>query len=101
MSEKVGPVTVLPSDGVGPLLPGAAETSPEMQWLVDQEVRRIVDESYEEVLALLTEHRAKLNALALMLLEKETLDGPDAYAAAGIDRFFADEDPREATPAPA
>jgi cell division protease FtsH len=101
MSPAVGPVTVIAQDGRGPLLPGAAAPSEQTQQLVDQEVRRIVDESYEEVLALLTEHRARLNALALMLLEKETLDGPDAYAAAGIDRFFADEDPREATPAPA
>jgi cell division protease FtsH len=101
MSPAVGPVTVIAQDGRGPLLPGAAAPSEQTQQLVDQEVRRIVDESYEEVLALLTEHRAKLNALALMLLEKETLDGPDAYAAAGIDPFFADEDPREATPAPA
>jgi len=101
MSPAVGPVTVMAQDGRGPLLPGAAASSEQTQQLVDQEVRRIVDESYEEVLTLLTEHRAKLNALALALLEKETLDGPDAYAAAGIDRFLADEDPREAAPAPA
>ena len=31
MSDKVGPVTVLPSDGDGPLLPGASETSPQTQ----------------------------------------------------------------------
>ena len=28
MSDKIGPITVLPSDGSGPLLPGASETSP-------------------------------------------------------------------------
>src|SRR5260370_20430951 len=49
MSDKVGPVTVLPSDGAAPFFPGVSETSPEMAWLVDQEVRRIVDEAHAEV----------------------------------------------------
>jgi cell division protease FtsH len=101
MSPAVGPVTVIAQDGRSPLLPGAAAPSERTQQLVDQEVRRIVDEAYEEVLALLTEHRVKLDALALALLERETLDGPDAYAAAGIERLFPDEDPRETAPAPA
>jgi hypothetical protein len=37
----------------------------------------------------------------LALLERETLDGPDAYAAAGIERVLADEDLRDTAPAPA
>jgi hypothetical protein len=49
MSDKFGPRTHLPSDGQGPLLPGAAETSPQTQWLIDEEVQRIVDEAYAEV----------------------------------------------------
>jgi len=101
MSPAVGPVTVIAQDSRGAFLPGAAAPSEQTQQLVDQEVRRIVDEAYEEVLALLTQHRSKLNALALALLERETLDGPDAYAAAGIDRLFPDEDPRETAPTPA
>jgi cell division protease FtsH len=84
MSDKVGPVTVLPSDGVGPLLPGASETSPEMQWLVDQEVRRIVDDLHAEVTELLGDHRDQLDSLTHALLKAETLDSPDAYAAAGV-----------------
>jgi cell division protease FtsH len=101
MSPAVGPVTVIAQDARGAFLPGAVAPSELTQQLVDQEVRRIVDEAYEEVLALLTDHRPKLNALALALLENETLDGPDAYAAAGIERLFPDEDPRETAPAPA
>jgi len=83
MSDKVGPVTVLPSDGAGPLLPGAAETSPEMQWLVDREVRRIVDELHVDVTKLLSEHRDQLESLTRELLKAETLDAVDAYSAAG------------------
>ena len=89
MSPAVGPIAVLPRDGSGPFLPGAAETSPQTQELVDAEVRRIVDASYKEVVALLTENRDKLDSLANALLEHETLDEEDAYAAAGVDRSAA------------
>jgi cell division protease FtsH len=86
MSEAIGPVAVIPRDGSGPLLPGVAEVSPDTQKLVDSEVRRIVDESRRAVMALLTENRARLDALAQALLEHETLDEDDAYAAAGVER---------------
>jgi cell division protease FtsH len=84
MSAAVGPIAVLPRDGSGPFLPGAAEASPHTQQLVDDEVRRVVEESEEEVLALLRENRDKLDSLAKALLEHETLDEDDAYAAAGV-----------------
>jgi cell division protease FtsH len=86
MSSVIGPVAVIPRDGAGPLLPGAAESSPETQKLVDAEVRRIVDESHREVAALLEQNRDKLDSLAKALLEHETLDEEDAYAAAGVER---------------
>ena len=84
MSDKVGPISVLPSDGSGPFLPGVSETSPQTQWLVDQEVRRLVDECHEAVTTLLTEHRDQLDSLTHALLESETLDAADAYAAASV-----------------
>ena len=84
MSEKLGPITVLPSDGSGPLLPGASETSPQTQWLVDQEVQRIVEEAHAAVTKLLTGHRAQLDSLSKALLMAETLDAGAAYAAAGV-----------------
>src|SRR6266567_2453910 len=86
MSSAIGPIAVIPRDGQGPLLPGAAEVSPDTQKLVDTEVRRIVEESHQEVTALLQENRSKLDSLASALLEHETLDEEDAYAAAGV--FF-------------
>ncbi len=93
MSPAVGPVTVEPSENEGPLLPGAGPVSPRTQELVDAEVRRIVDEAYDEVRALLTENRERLETLAHRLLESETLDQADAYEAAGL--------PREPAPTPA
>jgi cell division protease FtsH len=86
MSEAIGPVSVIPRDGSGPLLPGAAEVSPETQKLVDGEVRRIVAEAHDEVVSLLTGNRERLDRLASALLEHETLDEDDAYAAAGVTR---------------
>src|SRR5207244_11431895 len=89
MSSAIGPAPVLPRDGAGPLLPGAAEVSQHTQQLVDDEVRRVVDESHDEVVALLEENRSKLDALAAALLEHETLGEDDAYAAAGVQRVAA------------
>jgi cell division protease FtsH len=85
MSDAIGPLTVLPSEAQGPFLPGAAEVSPRTQELVDSEVRALVEAAYKEVLDLLTENRDKLDSLAAALLEHETLDEDDAYAAAGVE----------------
>ena len=85
MSDKLGPIALLPTDGQGGyLLPGAAETSPQTQWLIDEEVRRIVDDAHAEVTPLLTDHRDQLESLTQALLAAETLDAADAYAAAGV-----------------
>jgi cell division protease FtsH len=86
MSPKVGPVAVIPREGQGPLLPGVAEVAPETRRLVDDEVRRIVEEAHRDVVDLLRRNRDKLDSLVKALLEHETLDEDDAYAAAGVDR---------------
>jgi cell division protease FtsH len=84
MSEKLGPITLIPSNGNGPLFPGASETSPHLQWLIDQEVQRMVEESHAAVTDLLRTHRSQLDSLAHALLLAETLDSAAAYAAAGV-----------------
>jgi cell division protease FtsH len=93
MSDKIGFITVAPQDGQSPLLPGSEPTSQATQELVDAEVRRIVEQEHEQTSTLLSDNREKLDALAEALLEHETLDELDAYAAAGI--------PRTSEPAPA
>jgi cell division protease FtsH len=85
MSDAIGTVTVIPQDGQGPLLPGASGVSQETQRMIDEEVRKLVASARVEVIDLLRDNRDKLDALAHALLEHETLDQPDAYAAAGID----------------
>jgi cell division protease FtsH len=91
MSRAVGKLAVIPADGQGPLLRGASEVSEHTQQLVDDEARRIVDEADREVVALLQENRDKLDSLAQALLEHETLDEDDAYAAAGVERADAEK----------
>jgi cell division protease FtsH len=78
---------------MGPLLPGAAETSEATQRMVDEEVRRIVETAHSEVSELLRSHRSNLDALANTLLERETLDEAGAYAAAGLSRDSAATEP--------
>jgi cell division protease FtsH len=86
MSEKVGFLTVAPQNGRSMLLPGAEPVSEATQELIDEEVRRIVDEEHDATSKVLSDNRDKLDALAEALLERETLDELDAYAIAGIDR---------------
>jgi cell division protease FtsH len=95
MSTAIGPIAVIPRDGAR-AFPGASDTSPDTQKLLDDEVRRIVAEAHEQVVALLRENRSRLDALAQALLEHETLDGDDAYRAAGVTRQQAS--PADAQP---
>ena len=53
---------------------------------IDHEMRRIVDDCYDEACRKLRDHRGQLDALALALLEHETLEEADAYRIAGITR---------------
>ncbi|MFH7596661.1 ATP-dependent zinc metalloprotease FtsH [Streptomyces racemochromogenes] len=91
MSERVGRLTAIPSDGQGPY---GLTAAPATLDAVDHEMRRIVDECYEEACRLLIEHRPKLDALAEALLAAETLDEHAAYEAAGIPRPAKDDGTR-------
>ena len=84
MSDAIGLVSVLPTDSLGPLPSAAGETSPTTQRLVDDKVRRLIDDAHRAVTDLLTDHREQLEHLTTALLHAETLDGIDAYHAAGM-----------------
>jgi cell division protease FtsH len=88
MSEAIGPISVLPPPGQESPF-GLDGVAPATRELLDREVRRIVDECYEEAVTTLRGHREQLDRLAQTLLERETLDEDDAYAAAGISRETA------------
>jgi cell division protease FtsH len=84
MSDAIGAIAITDGREDRLLLPGASPASAPTQQLVDEEVRRIVDGAEAEVTDLLTRERGRLQALARALLERETLDQPEAYERAGI-----------------
>ena len=83
MSDRIGPISVLPTDGEDPRFAGVSDG---MLTAVDQEVRRVIEECYAEARARLREHRAQLDAIAERLLEKETLNQDEVYALVGVER---------------
>jgi cell division protease FtsH len=85
MSDAIGAIAVTDGREDGPLLPGSMPASAPTQQLVDEEVRRIVDGAEREVIELLKRERERLEALARALLERETLDQPEAYEVAGVE----------------
>ncbi|HET7130057.1 MAG TPA: ATP-dependent zinc metalloprotease FtsH [Gaiellaceae bacterium] len=84
MSESVGMMAALDADNHG-------TASPETLALLDDEVRKIADEAYADIVALLRDERDRLDALAEALLVHETLDAEDAYAAVGMIRPVVEE----------
>jgi len=83
MSPAIGPVSVLPPpDQESPL--GLDGVAPATKELVDTEARRIIEECYQQALEVLRDSRDHLERLARTLLDRETLDQDEAYAAAGI-----------------
>jgi cell division protease FtsH len=83
MSDEVGAVSALPRSGGDNDMP-AAKLSQHTLELIDDEVKRILAECADEAKRQLADHREQLDQLAHTLLERETLDEADAYAAAGI-----------------
>ncbi|MGY1706277.1 ATP-dependent zinc metalloprotease FtsH [Geodermatophilus sp. SYSU D00697] len=88
MSPAVGPVSVLPRPDQGSPFEGDG-VAPATRELVDTEVRRLIEDCYTEAVGTLRDNRDQLDRLAHALLERETLDEDEAYAAAGIPRQAA------------
>jgi hypothetical protein len=57
--------------------------SDQVAFEIDNEVRRLIDEAHDEALDILQTHRAKLDQLAALLIERETIDrdGVEAFLA--------------------
>lgn len=82
MSDKLGTV-YLGSDQeifVGMEFGQSREYSEETAALIDSEVRSILDNAYSLACSILKEHLSKLNALATLLIEKETINRTDFVA---------------------
>ncbi len=85
MSAAVGPVTVLPPPGQEQPF-GSDGVAQSTRQLVDEEVRRLVESCYRDAVETLRRNRERLDRLARVLVERETLDEDEAYAAAGVTR---------------
>ncbi|WP_329221441.1 ATP-dependent zinc metalloprotease FtsH [Streptomyces sp. NBC_01485] len=88
MSERVGRLSALPGDVQQAYGLAAAPATLDV---IDHEMRRIVDECYEEACRKLRDHRGQLDDLAQALLANETLEEADAYRIAGIPRTSKDD----------
>jgi cell division protease FtsH len=77
MSETLGPLTFGKQEEhpfLGRELGSSRDHSEQTAEIIDQEVRRLVDDAHKRALELLRENMEKLTALAEALLVEETLD---------------------------
>jgi len=89
MSERLGNITLGRSHGpvfLGRDLIEEKNYSEETAKIIDQEIKRIVDESYQRAKNLIQENQEKLKLLAYTLLEKEVLSGEEVKKLTGIEK---------------
>jgi cell division protease FtsH len=80
MSEKVGPLAVGDKEQeifLGREFAQRREISERTAQVVDAEVKRLVDEAYARATEILMANRPLLDAIAVALLERETIDRED------------------------
>ncbi|PIP20703.1 MAG: cell division protein FtsH [Candidatus Omnitrophica bacterium CG23_combo_of_CG06-09_8_20_14_all_40_11] len=89
MSDKLGNVTLGRREGLiflGRDIMEEKNYSEETAHLIDEEVKRIVNEAYIKAKNLLNENLDKLKTLANALIEKEVLDGEEVKRLLGIEK---------------
>jgi cell division protease FtsH len=98
MSERIGPVSFTDDSAdvfLGRDFVSRKNYSEQKAQEIDEEMTRLLRESYEEASRVLHDHRAALDRIADALLERETLDAPD------LKRLLAGEPLPAAPPAAA
>jgi cell division protease FtsH len=97
MSEKLGP-RVLGHSNEQPFLgrdfSAQADYSEEIAREIDDEIRRVIEESHELALAVLREHMEQLHRISQILIERETIDRDQ------FERLLAGEDEVTVFPEP-
>jgi cell division protease FtsH len=88
MSHAIGPMAIGDSEQevfLGRDIGQRRQVSEQTAQLVDAEVKRLLDEAYDQARDILTENRGLLEEIAVALLERETLDREqvEALAAGG------------------
>ena len=80
MSDRVGTITLGQNQEevfLGRDFAQAKEYSEETAGIIDEEVKRIIDNAYDRAETILKEHVDKLHSVAGVLLEKEKIDGDE------------------------
>jgi cell division protease FtsH len=99
MSERIGPLAVGDKEQeifLGREFAQRREISERTAEMVDDEVKRLVDEAYAKAKVIIGDNRELLDRIAVALLERETIDRED------LDRLLKGEllAPRPLTPEP-
>ncbi len=93
MSEKIGAMTFPRGEEhpfLGMKLAEEKTFSEEMAWLIDQEIAALIRGAEGKSTELVSANRSKLDALALALLDEETLDGRRVDEILSADAFSGD-----------
>lgn len=83
MSPKLGPLAFGRKDEMvflGREISEQRNYSDQVAFEIDQEIRKIIDDAYANAEQILTEHRDKLEEIAMLLIERETIEGPEMEA---------------------
>jgi cell division protease FtsH len=83
MSDIIGPLTLGQKQHeifLGRDYTAQPDYSDQVAFEIDTEVRRLIDEAHDEALEILQDHRAKLDELAAILVERETMEREDVEA---------------------
>jgi cell division protease FtsH len=75
MSTKLGMIEYGENESTAFMGRGSSNYSPDTAQKIDEEVKRLIDEAYEQAKEILLKYKDKLDAIAQALLEYETLDG--------------------------
>jgi len=78
LSERLGPLTYIEEEGeifLGHSVTQHKQVSDDTAHAIDEEVRLIIDKSYQQAKAILKENIDKLHAMAKALMKFETIDG--------------------------
>ncbi len=83
MSDVIGPLTLGQKQHevfLGRDFQSQPDYSDQVAFEIDNEIRRLIDEAHDEALEILQEGRVKLDELAAMLIERETLGREEVEA---------------------
>jgi cell division protease FtsH len=77
LSDRLGPLSYMEDEGevfLGRSVTQHKQVSDETAHVIDLEIRRVIDTSYATARKILTDHREKLDVMALALMKYETID---------------------------